>query len=203
MLSLWPAGLPSNGKGTIDWAGGLIDWNSQYMQNGYYYAMVKDVSVQCYDPPSGAQESGSKSYSYTDYTGTNSSVKISDNVVVLKSFYATGDNPSYDPNGSASASSSKTASGKAEATSASVETIPGMSGVGNQGANDANPVASGSDSSGASGTAGSSGSSSTGSSGFSQGNSGGSTGGAAEMKGKALGGSLFAVWVGVFALLIL
>lgn len=42
-LSLWPAGLSSNAQGTIDWSGGVIDWNSPYMQNGYYYAMVTDV----------------------------------------------------------------------------------------------------------------------------------------------------------------
>lgn len=42
-LSLWPAGLASNGDGTIDWAGGLVNWDSQYMSNGYYYAMVKEV----------------------------------------------------------------------------------------------------------------------------------------------------------------
>lgn len=42
-LSLWPAGASSNAQGTIDWAGGAIDWNSPYMQNGYYYAMVKDI----------------------------------------------------------------------------------------------------------------------------------------------------------------
>ncbi|KAK4985314.1 putative glycosidase CRH2, partial [Elasticomyces elasticus] len=43
MLSLWPAGLPKNGQGTISWGGGLIDWNSPYMDHGYYYAMVKEV----------------------------------------------------------------------------------------------------------------------------------------------------------------
>ena len=43
-LSLWPAGLSSNGQGTIDWAGGLVNWdNSTAMANGYYYAMVNDV----------------------------------------------------------------------------------------------------------------------------------------------------------------
>jgi len=42
-LSLWPAGLQSNGQGTIDWSGGLVDWDSSEMQNGYYYAMVNDV----------------------------------------------------------------------------------------------------------------------------------------------------------------
>ena len=42
-FSLWPAGKAGNAQGTIEWAGGEIDWNSPYMQNGYYYAMVKDV----------------------------------------------------------------------------------------------------------------------------------------------------------------
>lgn len=42
-LSLWPAGLASNGEGTIDWAGGLVNWDSSAMSNGYYYAMVKEV----------------------------------------------------------------------------------------------------------------------------------------------------------------
>ena len=42
-FSLWPAGKSGNAQGTIDWAGGAIDWSSQYMTNGYYYAMVKDV----------------------------------------------------------------------------------------------------------------------------------------------------------------
>ena len=42
-LSLWPAGLQSNGAGTIAWAGGLVDWDSSLMTNGYYYAQVSDV----------------------------------------------------------------------------------------------------------------------------------------------------------------
>jgi hypothetical protein len=93
MLSLWPAGLPSNEKGTIDWAGGEIDWNSPYMQNGYYYAMVKSVSVECYDPPSGAKGDGSKSYIYTDRAATNNTVELSDKLVVLGSLYASGEDP--------------------------------------------------------------------------------------------------------------
>jgi len=97
MLSLWPAGLPTNEKGTIDWAGGEIDWNSPYMQNGYYYARFSDVSVQCYDAPSGAQKKGSKSYQYTDKAGTNNTVAITDKVVILGSLRGTGENPGEAP----------------------------------------------------------------------------------------------------------
>lgn len=93
MLSLWPAGLPTNAKGTVEWAGGEIDWNSPYMENGYYYARVQDVSVECYDPPSGAQVQGSKSYKYTDEAGTNNTVAITNHEVVLGSLMGTGEDP--------------------------------------------------------------------------------------------------------------
>jgi cobalamin biosynthesis Mg chelatase CobN len=210
MLSLWPAGLPSNAKGTIDWAGGEISWNSPYMQNGYYYAMVSQVTVKCYDPPSGAQKSGSKSYIYTGEAGTNDTVQITDKTQILKSFYATGENDSYDPNASKSSASgsTKTGTAAAESTSAEIETVPGMSGAGNQAAENGNAAssASGSQATGgadAGGSASGSANSPSNTGGFSQGGGGGGQSGAAEMKSKALGGSIFAVWVGVLGLLIL
>jgi len=93
MLSLWPAGLPSNEEGTIEWAGGEIDWNSKYMQNGYYYAMVKEVTVDCYDPPASAKGNGGKTYIYKDRAAVEGSVELSDKHVILGSLYATGEDP--------------------------------------------------------------------------------------------------------------
>jgi len=107
MLSLWPAGLPSNEKGTIEWAGGEIDWNSQYMQNGYYYAMVKSVSVSCYDPPSGAKGNGKNSYIYTDRAATNNTVELSNKNLILGSLYATGEDPQEGASSASSGSKSK------------------------------------------------------------------------------------------------
>jgi len=205
MLSLWPAGLPTNGEGTIEWAGGLIDWSSEYMQNGYYYAMVQEVTVDCYDPPKGANVGGSKSYIYTAEAGTNDTVQITDKQVILKSFYATGDNPNFDPNAAASSSAgaSKTGSAAASTSSAVIETIPGMSGIGNQGANDANPVSSAAGSEASSAPSGSTDTSDPASTGgFSQGNSQPKNS-ATDIRGKALGSSFFAVCVGILALLIL
>jgi hypothetical protein len=176
MLSLWPAGLPSNAKGTVDWAGGIINWNSPYMKNGYYYAMFSDVNVQCYDPPAGANIAGKKSYIYTDIAGTNQSIKITDDVTILKSLYASGDNPNNDPYGS-----SNTKSGSAP--SATPESIPGVSGgVGARG--DA-PASGSSDSSG------------SGSGSFIQGSgsSGSKSGAGAVHDGLRSGGSAFAVLV--------
>jgi len=144
-LSLWPAGLPSNGEGTITWAGGLVNWNSGYMQNGYYYAMVSDIQVECYNPPSGwSNNFGSKAYYYTSAEGTEKTVAIGNNNTVLSSFYATGDNPTYDPYGKKSGDS--TASAALPAVTA--ETVPGISGGGVRGtdgstSNSANPGSSG------------------------------------------------------------
>lgn len=46
-MSLWPGGGAGNGIGTIAWAGGAINWDSEDIQQyGYYYAYLKSVSVE-------------------------------------------------------------------------------------------------------------------------------------------------------------
>lgn len=143
-LSLWPAGLSTNGKGTIEWAGGLINWDSPYMQNGYYYAVVKEVSVECYDPPSdAASTSGDKSYYYVNTEGLESDVAIGNNNTILGSFLADGEKPDYNPSASATGGSQPTKT---------PETVPGIVGGGNQQIGGGNGGASAS----ASGPAGSS-----------------------------------------------
>jgi beta-glucanase (GH16 family) len=169
-LSIWPGGLASNAPGTIEWAGGEIDWSSQYMQpQGYYYASFKEVSITCYDPPSGANINGNTSYQYTNDAGTNSSVEITDKGTKMGNFQDTGLNP--DPSATASAS---TASGTADS-------VPGLSGAGsgNNGLQ------------GASGAGAVSNPSSTSVSGFSQG--GGATSGAVQNlpMQSMISGSLF------------
>lgn len=116
MLSLWPAGLASNAKGTIDWAGGEIDWNSKYMQNSYYYAMVEEVTVECYDPPSNAKKNGNKSYKYTDDVVSQDTIELSNDHVVLGSLEGTGEKPG---------SASKSSSGPAPTKTKSVAMVPG------------------------------------------------------------------------------
>lgn len=182
MLSLWPAGLPSNGEGTINWAGGLINWNSPYMQNGYYYAMVQDVNVQCYDPPSGANIQGSKSYIYTDAAGTNNTVQITDNIVVLKGLSGTGENPGVD-----------TSTQTGTKPSVTPESVPGVSGAGARGDDTSGGNAASSGSGTASGAAAAA-TNTAASGGFSQGTTGKSGGSRVEEK---VGGSVFAVIVAV------
>lgn len=208
MLSLWPAGLPSNGKGTIDWAGGEIDWNSKYMTNGMYGALVTEVTVDCYDAPSGIKSTGSKSYKYTDKNPTNNTVEITDDFVILQSLMDTGDNP-----GSPS-SSAASKSATAKPTKA-VNMVPG----GNPGGgarqesavaatNTASPtglVAPGDSSSGNSGSGnlgGSSGGSSSNNE-WSQGKPNTGAGSSLEPALGKVGGSAIAIVFAIFGLLVL
>jgi len=50
-LSLWPAGISTEPAGTVQWAGGMINWNDpDYTSAGHFYALFQSVSVQCNDP---------------------------------------------------------------------------------------------------------------------------------------------------------
>ncbi|KAI6248921.1 putative glycosidase crf2 [Erysiphe necator] len=120
-LSLWPGGLPTNGKGTIEWAGGLVDWNSTDIKNNnYYYATFESVEMTCYNSNSGPGTRKGKSYTYSSIQGTNDTVVVGNKDTKLKSFLATG----LDPDAGA-----PSASGTSSAVSPTktVNTIPGLS----------------------------------------------------------------------------
>lgn len=206
-LSLWPGGLPSNGKGTIDWAGGLINWNSADIQNnGYYYATFESVEISCYNAKSAPGTNTGVSYTYNNKAGTNNTVVDGNNPTVLKSLLGTGTDMNASDPGSSSSSGSQ--------PSATAETIPGLSGAGpgTDSHNDGSG-SSGSGSSGSSSTASSSGSSSTGTSGGSNGafqQGSGSSGSSSNQSGaeklgqeKILKGSVFAGIVAVVAMMAL
>ncbi|KAK8844802.1 hypothetical protein IAR55_006652 [Kwoniella newhampshirensis] len=47
-ISIWPAGISSSAQGTIDWAGGLIDWSDpDYVSNGYFWNTFQSVKMSC------------------------------------------------------------------------------------------------------------------------------------------------------------
>jgi hypothetical protein len=207
MLSLWPAGLPSNGQGTINWAGGLVDWDSPDMVNGYYAAMFKDISVECYPPPSDAQVSGSKSYVYTDVAGQEGNVEITDKVVVLSSLYASGEDPGKDPYGQHKGNDGNKPSSTSSADSKpsfTPQSVPGMVGGGSRQDSSSNSD-SGVGSGGTSGGTDTAGEPlSTGASvphGFQQNDN---TGGAALTRDSPMvGGSVFAVVIAMLALVVI
>jgi beta-glucanase (GH16 family) len=202
-LSLWPAGLATNGEGTISWAGGLVDWNSPLMSNNYYYATFESVTMTCYDAKSAPGTNTGVSYTYNNVAGTNDTVVDGNDPTVLKSLLGTG----LDMDAGESTSS---ASGSASQPSNTAESIPGLSG----GSPGVNPQASGSASSGSSSSGSSTGSGSgsgvgSGSSGssFDQGSSGSgsssSSSGSSINQEKVLKGSVFAAIVAVVGMMAL
>lgn len=123
-LSLWPGGLESNLKGTVDWAGGYVDWNSQDIQsNGYYYAAFESVEIKCFDADSAPGTNKGKSYTYNNAAGTNNTIVDGSKDTVLKSLQGTGtDMNKGDPALSQSSTGSK--------PTETAESIPGLSGAG-------------------------------------------------------------------------
>lgn len=103
-LSIWPGGLETNAKGTIDWAGGPIDWDSDEIKKyGYYFASFADVTMECYKTNSPPGTNKGISYWYNDIRATNDTVVDGNKPTVLKSFEGTGtDMNKGAPKGSAS-----------------------------------------------------------------------------------------------------
>jgi len=204
-LSLWPGGLASNAEGTILWSGGLIDWvNAPDIKDpGYYYATFKEVTIQCYDPPSDAVVQGTKSYRYNNVAGMENNVVISNSNTVLKSFLGTGTNMTADL-----PKASKSGSGSTPSSTDNIETVPGLTGAGT-GA-DSLRGSDGSESGSSSGSDGSSDSGSGagkgGSNTFSQGDTSGNNGNSGN-SGAAVGnvvkGSMLAIVVAFAGIMVL
>ncbi|PWY91108.1 hypothetical protein BO70DRAFT_85125 [Aspergillus heteromorphus CBS 117.55] len=176
-LSLWPAGQASNAPGTIAWAGGQINWDSQDIQDkGYYYATFGEITVECYGAPNSTVSTGDQSYVFTSSDGLEQGVQITNNNTVLASFGATG----LDMDLGAGDSSNSTGSNS---------TVPQNTGGG-----------SGNEP-GSNGTSTGSGSSSTSTStGFSQGGDSDSKSSAASSRSeRVMNGSFFAALVAVVA----
>jgi beta-glucanase (GH16 family) len=189
-MSLWPAGQASNAQGTIDWAGGEIDWNSEDIKNvGYDFATVGEVSVQCYDPPSDAKNNGKKAYLYTNSAAMESDIEITNNSTVLASLGATGLDMDL---------GAKSASSSGSSTTTAANSIPSSNGGSGGMASNSTTEASGS----TTGTSTSNDAQSTTSTGFSQGATTKDSGAAGQNE-RVLRGSLFGVLVALVVLVTL
>lgn len=90
-LSIWPGGLASNAKGTIDWAGGEMDWDAPDIQNnGYFYASFSDVEIECFNAQSSPGTNNGNSYWYDDIRATNDTIVDGDKKHILASLQGTG-----------------------------------------------------------------------------------------------------------------
>ncbi|GAW22702.1 hypothetical protein ANO14919_122450 [Xylariales sp. No.14919] len=200
-LSIWPGGAASNGQGTIDWAGGPIDWDSDAIKKDkYYYASVGEVSIECYKTDSAPGTNSGKSYTYNNWLGTNNTVVDGNKNTILKSLLGSGLDMDADyPSSSGTAQTS-------------MEVIPGLSGggPGTNGEAAGNAQGSGSSSGGGSGSGSGSGSSDGGAAdcndGFSQDcTSGSGSSGNPQNQGTrqehVLGASAFAALIAVAGML--
>lgn len=90
-LSIWPGGADTNAQGTIDWAGGPIDWNSDDIKDyGYDFATFGQVEVECYNATSAPGTNLHTSYTFNNARGTNDTIVDGEKGTVLKSFSGTG-----------------------------------------------------------------------------------------------------------------
>ncbi|GAP88909.1 putative glycosyl hydrolase family 16 [Rosellinia necatrix] len=117
-LSIWPGGADTNGEGTIDWAGGPIDWDSDAIKKDkYYYASVGEVSIECYKADSGAGTNSGTSYTFNSWLATNNTVIDGNKNTILKSLLGSGLNMDADYPHTTGAQTS-------------LEVVPGLSGGG-------------------------------------------------------------------------
>lgn len=108
-LSLWPGGASNQGAGTIEWAGGPINWDSQDIQDyGYYYALFKDLNVEVYDLPAFVENSVNSTddyhaFKYNSTDGWEHNVKLTND----KTYLGNDDASGLDPQNNVTSSSSK------------------------------------------------------------------------------------------------
>lgn len=93
-FSTWAGGNDTSPAGTVEWAGGAIDWNTpEYKKQGYYSQEIKQFNVQCasLDGLNLTSVSGSGTRANGNSNGSNGSNGSNDNVT---SFVYTGANSS-------------------------------------------------------------------------------------------------------------
>lgn len=120
-ISLWPGGDSKNKIGTVAWAGGAIDWNSDDIKdNGYYYMLLKNISVECYMPPSSIHIEGDQSYVFNNSKSFDQDdIIITDEDTVLGSKKATGLDPDEGKESSSASSSSSSSTDQSTKTKSS------------------------------------------------------------------------------------
>lgn len=118
-FSLWPAGDTSNAEGTIEWSGGPINWDSSDIKDyGYYYAYLKNVTVETYGLPDDVKLVGSDNpdnlhaFEYNSTNGYEDDIFLTNATTWLGSDDASGLDPDNESTKSKSSSSSSSSSSK-------------------------------------------------------------------------------------------
>ena len=112
-LSIWPGGLDTNAKGTIDWAGGPINWDHEDVKkDGAFKVSFDEITVECWDADTAPGTNKGKSYIFNDIHATNDTVEDTNKRTTLKSFKGSGeDMDAKDPDNDSSGSVPGTSGG--------------------------------------------------------------------------------------------
>ncbi|QID84500.1 putative glycosidase CRH2 [Saccharomyces pastorianus] len=116
-ISIWPGGNSTNAPGTIAWSGGEINWDAPDISDpGYYYAIVNEINITCYDPPSSVKKNGTSAYIYTSSDEfLEKDIAITDDDVMMDTDGGSG----LDPHKGATTSSVQKTSSSTSASSKS------------------------------------------------------------------------------------
>lgn len=73
-LAIWASGIDGTAEGTVQWGGGMVDWEADdYTSNGYYWAELKSITLECADEGLNTTHG----YVYTGLDGSNVPVSFS------------------------------------------------------------------------------------------------------------------------------
>jgi hypothetical protein len=113
-IGIWAGGDPSNGQGTIDWAGGETDYS------GTPYTMyVKNVEIVNANP--------AESYTYSDNSGSYQSIKMSGAAALSQSSSSISTSASTDSKSATEASTAATTLATSTQSSTAAPTTSGSS----------------------------------------------------------------------------
>ena len=69
-ISIWPAGINTSAQGTIDWAGGMIDWQDpDFVNNGYFWNTIQSVKISCAADANKSDDTTGWAYTTTNGSG--------------------------------------------------------------------------------------------------------------------------------------
>ncbi|KAJ5426352.1 hypothetical protein N7465_001422 [Penicillium sp. CMV-2018d] len=108
-IGIWAGGAPTNGQGTIDWAGGLTDYSK-----GPYSMYIKSISVKNANP--------AESYTWSDKSGSAESIQFTGSKAVTSRSTTTSD-AATSSSSEATSSSTESPSTTTEGTSSAATTL--------------------------------------------------------------------------------
>lgn len=82
-FSIWPAGIAASAPGTVQWGGGMINWQDpDYLAAGHFYVLLKSVIVKCGDSSQRTDDVSAYKYG-TNSTSQTPSIALTNQTTLL------------------------------------------------------------------------------------------------------------------------